>query len=282
MLAIFATVKNEAASILEWLAFHKLQGFEYFVLGLDDCTDATITLIQNSQFAGNCRLVAMQDVSFEDPSDKQTAFFMHAINILKEQDVEWAIPVDLDEYVYSPQGLNLADILSEYPQAGVIVCERVFGTSGLATRPADTLVIEAFTKHVKDDLSLSKSNCSECTSTLVDPGFFKVFVRPQQVLSYVNSHFPLTKTRFVYEDETTYRKSKFSGRTKYRPMDILRINHYFTQDRAHWEAKITKGRISGSPRYSEELFEIYNQADVEDLYLKNTWAANVKNLLNGS
>jgi succinate dehydrogenase/fumarate reductase cytochrome b subunit len=51
MLTIFTTVKNESASILEWLAFHKLQGFRHFLLGIDQCNDNTKELIENSQFA---------------------------------------------------------------------------------------------------------------------------------------------------------------------------------------------------------------------------------------
>lgn len=286
MLTIFAAVKNEAASILEWLAFHRLQGFNRFLLGIDDCSDNTQSLIENSQFADSCQLIDLQQDRFQVSNsntefpiqNKQTLFLNYAVELLKEQNVEWALAIDVDEYVYSPQGLNLTDILSEYPEAGVIVCERVFGSSGLAARPAGSLVIEAFTKHVANNLDLSR----KCSSSPIDPGYFKTFVRPDQVISYTNSHCPDTASHVVYEDHAKRRSTNNSGRTKRRPMNILRLNHYFTQDRAHWDAKIGRGRISGASKYDEDLYQIYHEASCEDTYLKDNWTEKVKHALHNN
>lgn len=284
MLTIFTTVKNESASILEWLAFHKLQGFQHFLLGIDQCSDNTKELIENSQFADNCELIDLQQDKFKVEKfssaypllgDRQTLFLNHAIEILKERNIEWALAIDVDEYVYSPLGWNLIDILGDYPEAGVIVCERVFGSGGLQTRPSGSLVIETFTKHVADDLDLS--GVLQCGH--IDPGYFKTFVRPNQVTNYINSHCPYTESHIVYEDHAKRGMSNGTGRTKRRPSKILRLNHYFTQDRAYWDAKIARGRISGAPRYDEKLYQIYDQAGYEDNYLKHHWVNKVKALL---
>ena len=283
MLTIFTTIKNESASILEWLAFHKLQGFQHFLLGVDKCSDNTTELIENSQFVDNCELIDLQQDIFkvDDSSlayplaNRQTLFLNHAIEILKERHTEWALTIDVDEYVYSPLGWNLINILDDYPEAGVIVCERVFGSGGLLTRPNGSLVIETFTKHVADDLDLS----GVLQHSTIDPGYFKTFIRPSQVTGYTNSHSPATKSHIVYEDHAKRRMSNGTSRTKRRPSKILRLNHYFTQDRTHWEAKIERGRISGASRYDEELYQIYNQASYEDKYLKQHWVKKVKALL---
>jgi hypothetical protein len=284
MLTIFTTIKNEANSILEWLAFHKLQGFQHFLLGIDQCNDNTKELIENSQFANNCELIDLQQDRFKVDNTKieqyylanrQTLFLNHAIEILKERNTEWALTIDVDEYVYSPVGWHLINILDDYPEDGVIVCERVFGSGGLQNRPNDSLVIETFTKHVEDNLDLSRV----IQHSSIDPSYFKTFVRPSQVIGYTNSHSPYTKSHIVYEDHAKRRMSNGTARTKRRPSNILRLNHYFTQDRAHWEAKLERGRISGSPRYDEDLYQIYEKASLEDNYLKNNWAKKVKQLL---
>jgi hypothetical protein len=240
-------------------------------------------LIENSQFADSCQLIDLQqdkfkvdDSSSEYPlANRQTIFLNHAIEILKEQSAEWALAIDVDEYVYSPLGWNLIDMLGDYPEAGVIVCERVFGSGGLQTRPNGSLVIETFTKHVADDLDLSGA----FQHSAIDPGYFKTFVRPSQVTGYTNSHSPATKSHIVYEDHAKRRMSNGTGRTKRRLSNILRLNHYFTQDRSHWNAKVARGRISGAPRYDEDLYQIYDQASLEDNYLKDNWVKKVKQLL---
>lgn len=233
MLTIYATVKNESDQILEWLAFHKLQGFEHFILCLDNCSDNTQELIEKSQFSSICEIIDINSIIPPNQGSNQIYFFRHALSKMK--DTKWAIPIDVDEYIYSPQGFMVSDVLKDFDASGVAVCQRVFGSSNLETRNKDNLVIETFTKHVNDDLDLSNSNLK--TSDKVDPGFIKVFVQPKDVLTYGNAHFPVTKTPFVYEDKTKFHLSNRMGWTKYRPMNILRINHYFAQDKTYWDKK---------------------------------------------
>ena len=82
------------------------------------------------------------------------------------------------------------------------------------------------------------------------------------------------------EDHTKVITYKNVGKSSNRSSEVMRINHYFAQDRQHWNAKIARGRMSEFMNYQEQLYQFYCNVSEEDNYLKKTWSQKVKAVLN--
>jgi hypothetical protein len=267
-LAAVLMVRDESPYIQEWLAFHTLVGFDYFLIWADSCTDDTIDKINELSFP--CTIY--DDLSF--PPNKQDNFYTWAMEDLAER-TEWAICMDVDEFIFPVVNDSLLDVLPNYKHySGVAVCQVVYGPSGHATPPSG-LVIENYGTYNEPYAELPVKHMF----SPIDSRWYKTIVQPAQVFRFRNAHFPITTTTIVQEDMRRVPLS-FAGTTNHRITDILRINHYFTKSRSEWDAKINKGRPSGSPPYSEALFSYYASLDKEDWVLRDRYAQPVKDLLN--
>ncbi|HET7879957.1 MAG TPA: glycosyltransferase family 92 protein, partial [Acetobacteraceae bacterium] len=60
-MAVCAIFKDEAAYLLEWIAFHSMIGVDHFVLYENGSTDGGPELIRGSRFAGNVTLIEWAD-----------------------------------------------------------------------------------------------------------------------------------------------------------------------------------------------------------------------------
>lgn len=174
------TVKNEQSIIREWIAFHKVAGFDHLVIVDNGSTDDTVAEIRK-----------FYDQSFVTIVDwpqrtAQTEIYNEIARRYKGQ-FKWCAFIDADEFVYAPGFADLKDALSHYENyAGLGVYWRIYGSSGYQTNP-DGLVIDNFVKraednfvynrHVKSIVQLDKyvravtSHMFELDGPLVDENF---------------------------------------------------------------------------------------------------------------
>ena len=138
-LAICAIFKNEAAFLLEWIAYHRIVGFDHFYLYDNDSTDGGADLIRQSNLARYVTVTQWPQRPGQLPAYRD--FIDH-----HAQGFDWAAFIDLDEFLLPLEGRSVRPILESLGTASaVLVHWRVFGPSGWDERPAG-LAIDNYTK----------------------------------------------------------------------------------------------------------------------------------------
>ena len=137
-LAICAIFKNEAAFLLEWIAYHRVVGFDHFYLYDNDSTDGGTDLIRQSSLARHVTVTQWP------PRPGQLSAYRHFINH-HAQACDWVAFIDLDEFLLPLQERSVRSLLDRIPSASAMLVQwRVFGPSGWERRP-EGFVIDNYT-----------------------------------------------------------------------------------------------------------------------------------------
>lgn len=230
MLSICAIFRNEARYIREWIEFHRLVRVDHFYLYNNNSTDDW-----KSQVSGD-------DITLIDwpvPNPSQSAAYTHCIT-QRRGNREWIAFIDCDEFLWSPSGHALKDVL-EFVDSAIGVNWVCFG-AGDETEYRPGLVLERFTwrreltapvnLHIKSIVWMDQTEIS-CGGT--------------------PHHFD-TSGGTVTENGV-----RFHG--PYSPChssNILRINHYSSKSRPEWEARCALGKpdradINPDPQWWEQV-----------------------------
>ena len=140
-LSICAIYRWEGPYLREWVAFHRLMGVERFFLydnRSDDehrealapyLEDGTVELTEWPMFPGQVQ-------AYTDCIERH------------REDSRWIAFIDIDEFLFSPTGRPLPEVLARYERwAGVGVNRVTFGTSGHETRAAGPRAGELHAAH---------------------------------------------------------------------------------------------------------------------------------------
>jgi hypothetical protein len=234
-LSVCAVYRNEGPYLREWLAFHKLVGVERFYLYNNRSEDdghreALAPYVED----GTVVLHEWPDclpAGVVTGEATQTATYQHCIQNYA-QDSRWIAFIDLDEFLFSPTGRPLPEVLSEYerwPGVGVNWC--MFGASGHTSRPAG-LVTENYVRRT-DRWSHNRS--------------IKSVVDPRRVRNFCIAHF------FVFNDEPHVAVDENHRPIEGRPgspygitdevsFERLRVNHYVTKSEEELRRKLARVR----------------------------------------
>ena len=127
-LAVCAIFKNEAPYLLEWIAYHRVIGFDRFVLYDNASTDGGADLVRRSPLT-DCATVIHWP---QRPG--QLSAYRHFIDIFAPAH-DWAAFIDLDEFILPLGGNSLADTLQRCSHASAVLANwRVFGPAGTRNR----------------------------------------------------------------------------------------------------------------------------------------------------
>jgi hypothetical protein len=233
-LSVCAIYRNEGPYMREWVAFHRLMGVERFYLYNDGSEeDGHREALAPYVDEGLITLYEWPDclppnVSVGDAF--QCAAYEHCLHHHR-QDSRWIAFIDIDEFLFSPTGRSLPDMLSEYEQwPGVGVNWAYFGTSGHRTRP-DGLVIENYVRRT-DQFGWNRP-----IKSVVDPRRVRNFCLPhffffhgEPRLAVDENHRPIDRrpggnSFFSMTDEVSFSK--------------LRLNHYATKSEEELRRKWT-------------------------------------------
>lgn len=143
---LFSAVKNEGPALLEWVAYHRLIGFDRIYVASNDCTDGTDQLLDALDDAGVIagHIRHQPDPRFGPQKSAISAF--KKANLLRDGD--WFAFLDADEYLNVHLGGGCLDDLIEKigTRKGMIIPWRLFGdgdTRGIITRQIDTPFVTA-------------------------------------------------------------------------------------------------------------------------------------------
>jgi hypothetical protein len=216
-LAVCAIYRDEASYMREWIEFHRLVGVERFFLYDNNSTDDHREVLAPY-------LERDEVVIHPWPMDQgQTEAYEHCIAEYGT-DARWIAFIDLDEFLFSPTGRPLPQVLSDYERwPAVGVNWAVFGTSGHLTRPAG-LVIESY-------LDRLQTFESHGIKTVADPAR----VAPGGARVH---RFELAESGTV--DENQYPMAL--GFTKTVSRARLQLNHYRTKSLEEYRMRSLRAR----------------------------------------
>jgi hypothetical protein len=242
-LSIGAIYRNEAPYLREWIEFHRLVGVERFFLYNNHSTDGHLEVLRPYIDAG---IVVWEDFPGFPP---QLECYQHCVETHRH-DSRWIAFIDIDEFLFSPAGQPLPEILRDFEEhPGVSVNCVVFGTSGHQTPPPG-LVIENYTRRLGLDRPRTRT--------------VKVIANPERVVKIGNSaHY------FIYQDgikAVNELGQPVRGETAEAvSLERLRINHYFTRSQEERERKLAAPRVdNGKMKKAEGVEERDRRLNEED------------------
>jgi hypothetical protein len=221
-LAICAIYRDAAHMMREWIEFHKLVGVEHFFLYNNFSKDGHRELLAPYVQQGT---VTVRDWPVNDGVYGQMSAYDDCLR-WRRYDARWIAFIDLDEFLFSPTGKPLPEILAEYePWPAVAVNWVMFGTGGLRTPPPG-LVIENYVRTVE-------SSGSHPIKSIVDP---------TRTVHCIGSH------HFQYAHLGAVDENHFpvdAPSTRSLSHERLRVNHYHWKSWEEYVGKIARKRAMG-------------------------------------
>jgi hypothetical protein len=207
------------------VAFHRVVGVERFFLYDNDSDDEHLEALAPYLDEGTVELRHWPEYPMG-----QVKAYAHCVDEHAE-DSRWIAFLDIDEFLFSPRGRPLPEVLAPYERwPGVGVNRVTFGTSGHATRPAG-LVVESYTRRLEIPRTPRPS--------------VKSIVDPRRAIRPLNPHvFAYTEGDAVDEHEQPLQDAFAASAT----CDELRINHYYTKSDADRVLKHSRPHAGGRMR----------------------------------
>jgi hypothetical protein len=226
-LSIFGLYRDEAHYLREWIEFHRLVGVERFFLydnlSEDDHLDVLRPYIEDGT------VVYRHWPLYPAQMQAYAHFLEH-----HRHDSTWVAFIDVDEFLFSPTGRKISDLLREYQQwPGVGVNCLAFGTSGHLTRQPG-LAIENYVRRCAIDKPRNR-----VIKSVAQPERVELTGRSPHYFRYLGGE------RAVDENKQPIR----GDQTESVSCEILRINHYITRSQAERDAKLAGPDVlRGKPR----------------------------------
>ena len=231
-----AIIRCEAPYLIQWIAHHRVLGFEQITIYDHESNDGTSRILAPLAQAG-----IISAVYWKDRAARQHRAYDNALRRLRDH-VEWCLFADPDEFLLLDPGLTLDDLLPASPDISAVgIPWRMFGSGGQRNRGTG-LVIERFTLAAPTHHRLVKS-----------------LVRLQDARK-IGIHVPsLVKGR---------RTADVFG----MPLDLqvprtvpspARIHHYFSRSWEEFIYKRLRGDIASTETYSLSDFDRYGAGEVD-------------------
>lgn len=152
---LMTAVKDEGPDLLEWVAWHRLLGFDRILVWSNDCSDGSDLLLDRLEAMGWVRHVRHSPPEGLSAQDNVARL---ALDAPDRASADWAMWLDADEFlVIHPGAGRLADLIAAIGRAeGVAVNWRVFGSMGVTRTEPGRLVTETFDRAAALDDTFSR------------------------------------------------------------------------------------------------------------------------------
>ena len=246
--------KNEARYLVEWLAYHRIVGFDEIVIYENNSTDESAAMLKKLDQAG---MVTHRRWTLGRNESPQITAYQDAFRKVK---TDWILFIDADEFLVMHHHKTVGDFLRTFddrPEVSSIgVNWRIFGTSGLETydnRP----VIERFTQAAEADFIVNSH--------------LKSFTRVKARRGIVHMHACGTTGQTVHPSGAPLTMPNW-GLSEKVELDVAQVNHYYTKTPEEYAQKKLRGQGGAGENnpelkfwYNDESFVGHNRNDVEDL-----------------
>lgn len=269
--ALFAAMRNEGPFILEWLAYHRVIGFDLILIATNDCTDGSDTLLDALAAAG---AVIHLPNPVPPGGNPQAAGIARALDWLASHDApDWLAHLDSDEFlnIRASDGLVATLTAAAGNAHAIALAWRPFGHNGADDWPGATL-----------------PHFTACDpAPLFERIKFKSMFR-RAAFAHAHDHLPdaprVPAPRAVNARGTPLNGPNFDGtrRSRYLPFDravdwaAAQVNHY-TRSRDIFVLKNARGDGQGKPDVKYRLNGMWHQladgAGAEDRSILRHWPA---------
>lgn len=244
-LAVCAIFRDEAPFLAEWIAFHRLVGVEHFFLYDNGSADGPEAVLEPFRAEG-CVTLRRWPVPFHEQAARRA--YTDCVERARGR-VRWLACLDLDEFLFSPQGSDLRTVLRDYEaHPGVVVRWQVYGSSGRETASPEP-VIARFPRRARRDWVRNRR--------------VKSIVDPERALRAVSPHHFVYRDGALPVDETgrpvALRRKRRLGRRLRRlyallgPV-LLHVDPYAATDVTSRTVSVERLRINHYPVRSREEF----------------------------
>ena len=254
---LVATVKNEAPFLLEWVAYHKMIGFDDILIyqnDSDDFTDETLKIMRDLG-------IVKYFYNRADAGKHQVRAYKRASRQPEFRDARWTMALDLDEFLYVKTGNGrLSDLFRALPDSDVALINwRRFGNDG-RTHIGKSLVTEQFLAAEPEDR----------IESFFTP--YKALFRPH-LFARCGIHQPaealVPEERIITSNGSGLLEGEFE-RLRFRAKDpkrraLAQVNHYIVRDAASFVLKSHRGSAHQSNReINKSYWEKRNFNDEKD------------------
>ena len=257
---LVAAVKNEGPNILEWVAHHRLCGFDRIQIYQNDSNDMTVQILRTL-----ARLGIVEYFENHHPKGAhQMRACRRAARSAAYEASDWCMVLDADEFLAVKTGDGkVGDLIDACPEDAdaILVNWRVFGSNGHRDLGRE-LVTERYTRAEPDadiiDSHLTPFKPLFRTSAFRRPGIHL----PRD---------PITEAPLMYNGSGLPEGAFF--RKNWRGYDpsvraFAQVNHYANRDLASFLLKQARGGGNGVPRVTGEAYWAqHDRNEEEDLLL---------------
>ena len=168
--AIVATARDEGLSILEWIAYHRVIGFDAFFIYTNDNTDGSLELLQTLAQHGVITLINNHVAANVSPQQKCYEHSLYFVPQLRRY--RWVSYLDVDEF-FLPLNCEPASLDGLFTQIGKTDLEGSFSAiffnwkwfgSGHKFEMEDGFVLERFSEARSDMHGKSMSQLADVVS----------------------------------------------------------------------------------------------------------------------
>lgn len=146
---ILTMMKDEGPDLLEWVAFHRMIGFDNICVFTNDCSDGTDAMLDRLAEMGELRRFDNRIPPGKKPQP-------HALTLAQKTaevaDSDWILVMDADEFLHVKAGSGrVEDLIAACPPKtdAIAVTWRIMGSNGLVDwHPG--LVTESYTRGAPD------------------------------------------------------------------------------------------------------------------------------------
>ncbi|MGD1924785.1 MAG: glycosyltransferase family 2 protein [Paracoccaceae bacterium] len=267
---LFSCMRNEAPYVLEWVAYHRLIGFDHIVVCTNDCDDNTPALLDAIAELGWLTHI-------RNPVPDGVAAQLHAASRIGERlpwrDGDWVMWLDIDEFlnIHLGQG-QVDDLIGRLNGAdGFAVHWKIFGSNG-QEHWQDALVIERFTRAASTDHQLHEP--------------VKTLFRWSSSIESLHTHRPTLRPSFrecrkhwlhgrgIQIPEAFYYTRLYKDAAPALRLPLVdgvhewaQVNHYATRSRSEFLRKAKRGSGLYDQRYTQEYWDIYDKNSTSDASL---------------
>jgi hypothetical protein len=251
-LSLCSIYKDHADYLREWIEFHRLVGVERFFLYDNESTDDHEEVLAPYVERG---IVEVQH--WPSPPSVERGVPWAIIDAFTDSirrhrdDSRWLGFIDIDEFLFSPSGRPLPDVLAGFEEfSGVEVSRLDFGPSGHEARP-DGLVIESYLMR------------RSYTSPKKDWEFVKSIVDPARTTHAFNAHGFFYSEGYAVREDGERAPEKPPGRKYFPQTSLLRINHYITKSKEEYLRKGGQWAAAGLPLTIDDRSEFFTHLSRE-------------------
>jgi hypothetical protein len=267
-LVIVAIAKDEGQSIAEWIAFHLAVGASRFLIYDNQSQDNTAEVLKPFSSTGVVEVIPWPH--FVTGMHTQALAYAHALSHLGSQ-TRWMAFIDIDEFLFDPEGGQVKDRLSEYHDiAALCVYRHHYGTSG-HKEPPTGLVIENFSQRFEPLRGPRRLRELMCP---------KAIVQPSLVGGSNDAHRPILAERGLWGHDEL-RRPVYRNNAKFCA-EKLCINHYYTKDEQTFGKRLAR-KMTAANKQSHASWYKYNFDFIEQGVVTDTtiapWIAPTQRIL---